>query len=157
MTVLLVTYLQEFINLNLSVLVEVHLVKDFMERIFINVDIDALQRRKTRAGINKIWWRQVWGDERQTEKERKTTYFQNLLDVDGGDESFALFVKLMEALLVPATQIFISSVRSLHLILQHLGKPRKKSSYSSKWFDHYRWWISFCSRVYIKLLLSLCV
>lgn len=55
MTVLLVTYLQEFINLNLSVLVEVHLVKDFMERIFINVDIDALQRRKTRAGINKIY------------------------------------------------------------------------------------------------------
>lgn len=49
---LFVTYLQEFINFHLSVLVEVHLVKDFMERIFINVDIDALQRRKTRSGIN---------------------------------------------------------------------------------------------------------
>lgn len=41
--VCMLTYLQELINFNLSVLVEVHLVKDFMERVFINVDVDALQ------------------------------------------------------------------------------------------------------------------
>lgn len=46
-----VTYLQEFINFNLSILVEVHLVKDFMERVFVNVDVDALRRGKTRPGI----------------------------------------------------------------------------------------------------------
>lgn len=38
------TYLQEFINFNLSIFVEVHLIKDFMERIFIDLDIDVLQR-----------------------------------------------------------------------------------------------------------------
>lgn len=43
-------------------------------------------------------------------QRRKTTHFQNLLDVDGGDESFALAVKLMETLLVPVTDFrpFIS-------------------------------------------------
>lgn len=44
-----VTHLQEFINLNLSVLVEVHLIKDFMQRIFINVDVDALQGEKNKS------------------------------------------------------------------------------------------------------------
>lgn len=43
-----VTYLQEFINFHLSVLVEVHLVKDFMQGIFINLDVDALRRQKNR-------------------------------------------------------------------------------------------------------------
>lgn len=52
-------YLQELVNFHLSVLVEVHLVKDFMERVFINVDIDALQRIKTRPGINNSQRRKV--------------------------------------------------------------------------------------------------
>lgn len=42
-----VTYLQEFINFNLPVLVEVHLVQNFMQCVFINVDVDALQRNKS--------------------------------------------------------------------------------------------------------------
>lgn len=38
------------------------------------------------------------------EEEKVKTHFQNLLHVDSGDESFALFVKLMEAFLVPVKQ-----------------------------------------------------
>lgn len=38
-------YLHELVNLHLSVLVEVHLIKDFMECVFIYLDIDALRRR----------------------------------------------------------------------------------------------------------------
>lgn len=68
---LFVTYLQEFINFNLSVLVEVHLIKDFMECVFINVDIDALQRRKTTPGINDIQWRQM--RKKETNKEKAMT------------------------------------------------------------------------------------
>lgn len=39
-----VTHLQELINLNLPILVEVHLVQNLMQRIFINVNVDVLKR-----------------------------------------------------------------------------------------------------------------
>lgn len=42
----------------------------------------------------------------KTEKiRRRTTHVQNLLHVHSGDESFALFVELVEKLLVPVAQI----------------------------------------------------
>lgn len=53
--------------------------------------------------------------QRQTESEgdvKQTTHVQNLLEVHGGDEAFALFVELMEALLVPVAQIRGASVLS---------------------------------------------
>lgn len=39
-----VTHLQELVDLNLAILVEVHLIQDLMQRIFINVNVDVLKR-----------------------------------------------------------------------------------------------------------------
>lgn len=85
------TYLQEFIDFNLSVLVDVHLVKDFVEGVLVDVDVDALRQRVVKTA-----------EERRRGHDGNNTHFQHLLHVHGGDESFAVFVKLVEALLVPA-------------------------------------------------------
>lgn len=70
------------------------------------------------SAFSSMWTLMLCGEEKQEQgsirhnedkrvkmKDRKATHVQNLLDVDGGDESFALFVKLMETLLVPVTQM----------------------------------------------------
>lgn len=38
-------YLQELVNLHLAIFVEVHLVQDLVQRVFVNVDIDILWKR----------------------------------------------------------------------------------------------------------------
>lgn len=38
------SYLQELVDLHLAVLVQVHLIQDLMQGVFINVNIDVLKR-----------------------------------------------------------------------------------------------------------------
>lgn len=115
---LLVTYLQKFINFNLPVLVEVHLIQNFMQRVFINLDVDALQRN-TRAVINN----QSVNTDRDRQAERQLmTHIQDLLNVHSGDESFPVFVELVETLLVSVTQ---KHVFTFHLFKNQLASEMK--------------------------------
>lgn len=67
------------------------------------------------------------------EKERVKTHFQNLLHIDGGDESFALFVKLVEALFVPVKQasrsLVIVSFASCSICVQQLNAIKAQCIY----------------------------
>lgn len=51
---MLVTNLKKLVDFNLSILVQVHLIKDFMQSIFVNLDVDTLQAREMNR-VSATW------------------------------------------------------------------------------------------------------
>lgn len=116
-----VTYLQEFINFNLSVLVEVHLVKDLVERVFINLDVDALQRRKNKS---RDRWDIMKTSVHRRETERKK--HDSLPKLAGRRRWWWILCSLCQTCgnASCTCQTDEQSLTSLHLISQYLRKLR---------------------------------